>query len=201
MASCSPKDNSPKAAEPPKAVSPEASTPTEAAPTVTGTMALSPRNASIEFLGEKLVGSHEGKFESFSGNISFRDSDPTTAKVDVKIDMSSVKTDAEKLDAHLQSADFFDVAKFPDGTFVSNSVTPGGSRDATHTVHGKLTLRGVTKEIAIPAKIEISKTDVLMRAEVTINRKDYGIAFPGMPDNLIKDDVKIFLKLDGKLQQ
>ncbi|MBN2525245.1 MAG: YceI family protein [Deltaproteobacteria bacterium] len=169
-------------------------------PSPSGTLKLSPENTTIAFLGKKLVGSHEGSFNAFSGAVSFKDGDPTTAKVDVKIDMSSVRTDEEKLDAHLKSADFFDVEKFQSGTFVSTSVTGGGTGDATHTVKGKLTLRGVTKPIAIPAKINVGRNSVSMAAEVVINRQDFGISFPGMPDNLIKDEVKIFLKIDGQLK-
>lgn len=165
--------------------------------TASGTLALSPGNTTIGFLGEKLVGSHEGKFTDFSGSVAFTDGDPLTAKISVKIDMSSVKTDAEKLDGHLQSADFFDVPNHPFGTFESTGVKAGGQGAATHTVEGNLTLRGVTRSIAIPAQIEVGEKTVSVKAEFSMNRQDYGIAFPGMPDNLIKDDVKIMLKIDG----
>ena len=164
-----------------------------------GTLSLTPKNTTVAFLGEKVVGSHEGKFNALSGEISYKDGDPLTANVAVNIDMSSVKTDAEKLDEHLKSADFFDAAKFPEGKFVSHKVTDGGEGDATHTVTGNLTLRGVTKQIAIPAKIDVTGNTVSMVADVTINRQDYGIAFPGMPDNLIKDEVKISLKIEGDI--
>jgi polyisoprenoid-binding protein YceI len=171
----------------------------ESASTASGTLSLSPGNTSIDFLGEKLVGSHEGKFTDFSGSVAFKDGDPLTAKISVKIDMASVKTDTEKLDGHLQSADFFDVPNHPFGTFESTGVRAGGQGAATHTVEGNLTLRGVTKSIAIPAQIEVGEKNVSVKAEFSINRQDYGISFPGMPDNLIKDDVKIFLKIDGNI--
>lgn len=184
---------------PPKDAVPLTAETKETKPTASGTIALSPENTTIAFLGEKLVGSHDGKFNVFSGNISFKNGDPATAEVNIKIDMSSVKTDDEKLDGHLKSPDFFDVAKFPNGTFISTEVTNGGEGNATHTVKGKLTLHGVTKPVAIPSKITVTDKNVAMTAEATINRQDFGISFPGMPDNLIKDNVKISLKIDSKL--
>ena len=197
---CSPDRSEPSAAsEPPKEAVPASQAADDATTGVTGTLALSPQNTTIAFLGEKLVGNHHGEFKAFSGTVSFKNGDPVTAKVKVKIDMSSVKTDEEKLDGHLKSPDFFDVAKFPDGTFVSTGITKGGADNATHTINGNLTLRGVTKAIAIPAKIEVSEKKVAVTGDVVINRQDFGISFPGMPDNLIKDNVSISLKINGNL--
>ncbi len=183
----------------PENVAKSASAAGESTSSANGTLSLSPQNTTIGFLGKKLVGSHLGKFTDFSGSVSFRDGNPSTANIHVKIDMSSAKTDEEKLDGHLKSPDFFDVARYPDGTFVSTGVTAGGKGDVTHTVQGNLTLRGVTRPVAIPARIEVGEKTVSVKAEFSINRQDFGISFPGMPDNLIKDDVKIFLKIDGSI--
>ena len=171
----------------------------ESTSSASGTLSLSPQNTAIGFLGEKLVGSHQGKFTDFSGSVSFREGDPLTADINVKIDMSSVKTDEEKLDGHLKSPDFFDVARYPDGTFVSTAVTAGGKGDVTHTVQGNLTLHGVSRPVTIPARIEVGEKTVSVKAEFSINRQDFGISYPGMPDNLIKDDVKISLQINGDI--
>ncbi len=164
-----------------------------------GRLVLTPENAKVGFVGAKMIGSHEGAFHAFSGTIDYKNGDPLTATISVAIDLASVKTDNEKLDGHLKSPDFFDVEKFPKATFVSTDVTEGGDGGATHTVRGELTLHGVKKPLAIPARIDLSQKKVSVSGEFTINRKDFGIVYPGMPDNLIKDDVTIKLSIDAAI--
>src|SRR4051812_21250930 len=68
-----------------------------------------------------------GKFTSFRGQLQL-DEDVTKSSVAVEIDAASLSTNEEKRDAHLRSADFFDVEKYPSLTFVSKKVS--GSEDA-----------------------------------------------------------------------
>lgn len=165
-----------------------------------GQLKLTTENTTVKFVGAKLVGSHEGVFNEFSGTVDFKDGDPLTAAVRVKIDMSSVETDSPQLDTHLKSPDFFDIEKFSHTTFVSTDVTKSGKVGDNHfVVTGELTLHGITKEVAIPATITVSDEKIVMASQFTINRKDYGIVYPGMPDNLIKDNVEIMLSIDATL--
>ena len=69
----------------------------------------------------------------------------------VVVEMASVKSDDEKLTGHLQSPDFFDVAKYPKATFESTEIKKGGDKGATHTVTGNLDFHGVKKSITFPA--------------------------------------------------
>ncbi len=107
----------------------------------------------------------------------------------------SLESDSEKLTGHLESPDFFDVQKFPTSTFQSTSILEKSTGDATHEITGNLTLHGVTKVITFPAKVTKAPDAVTGTAEFTINRKDFGIVYPGKPDDLIKDDVLLKLKL------
>jgi len=95
----------------------------------------------------------------------------------------------------LKTADFFDVAKFPEATFVSTSIKAGGENGATHTVTGNLTLHGVTKSITFPATISVTGGVATVDANFAINRKDFGINYPGAQDNLIRDDVVMKLTI------
>src|SRR5690606_4136447 len=123
------------------------------------------------------------------------DQHPEQSTVKVEIDMGSVQVEPEKLEGHLKSPDFFDVEKHPKATFESTAVKAGGAGGATHTVTGNLTLHGVTRSISFPASIQVNGDTITVNAEFAINRKDFGIVYPGMPDDLIKDDVLIQLKL------
>ena len=80
-----------------------------------------------------------------------------------------------------QDADFFDVARFPKATFVSTEITPGGEKDATHTVTGNFTLHGVAKSIKFPVKVAVSDGSAKVDSEFFINRKDFGIVTRARP--------------------
>jgi polyisoprenoid-binding protein YceI len=152
-------------------------------------------DSKLQFVGAKLTGKHDGEFTRLDGTIQLVDGDPTKSSVSVDVDTASVKTDADRLTGHLKTAEFFDVEKFPRAHFVSTSIKTGGEKGATHTVTGNLELHGVTKSITFPASIRAAGDKVEVDAEFAINRKDFGLVYPGKPDDLIKDEVLIKLTL------
>ena len=113
--------------------------------------------------------------------------------------MDSIWADNAKLTGHLKSPDFFDVPKFPKSTFESTAITTGSSdpkaKDATHTVTGNLTLHGVTKSIQFPARIAVTPDAASLDSEFSLNRKDFGINYPGMANDLIRDEVVLKLAI------
>jgi polyisoprenoid-binding protein YceI len=149
-------------------------------------------------VGAKVTGSHDGSFKEFSGSVDIADGDLTKSSVNVEIKMASLSIEPEKLAGHLKSGDFFDVEKFPTAKFVSTAVKAGGDKGATHTVTGNLTMRGTEKSISFPATIKTEGDKVSVNAEFAINRKDFGIVYPGKPDDLIKDEVAIKLTILAK---
>jgi polyisoprenoid-binding protein YceI len=151
--------------------------------------------SKIGFVGSKVVGSHSGGFEVFRGSVQLEGVTAIGGSVDVEIDMKSVVSDDEKLSRHLLGADFFDVDNHPMATFKSTKVEAGGSDGATHVISGRLTLRGITKAIDVPAVIVVSGDVVTVKSKLSINRKDFGIEYPGMADNLIQNEVSISLEL------
>lgn len=154
--------------------------------------------SKVEFVGAKVSAKHEGSFGAFRGTIGVVDNDAAKSRVNAEIDIASLTVEPPKLAGHLKSADFFDAEKFPHGTFTSTAIKAGGDNGATHTVTGNLELHGVTKSITFPAKIKIDADSVSVDAEFAINRKDFAIVYPGMPDDLIKDDVLIKIALRAK---
>jgi polyisoprenoid-binding protein YceI len=154
--------------------------------------------SSVDFVGAKVTKKHDGKIGAFNGVVQLIENDPVKSSVRVELDLDSLSVDEPKLAKHLKSPDFFDVAKFPKASFQSTSIKAGGENGATHTVTGNLDLHGVKKQISFPARIKVNPERVQVEAEFAINRKDFGINYPGMADDLIKDDVLILLKLDAK---
>ncbi|MRG95173.1 YceI family protein [Polyangium spumosum] len=151
--------------------------------------------STIGFIGSKVTGKHEGKFEKLSGKITLADGKAEGGKVTFEVETASVKTDAADLDKHLKNADFFDVEKFPKATFTSTEIKAGGTNGATHTITGDLDLHGVKKSITFPVTITITPEAATGTAEFSINRKDFGIVIAGKPDDLIRDDVLLKLSL------
>ena len=159
-------------------------------------LALTPDNSKIEFTGSKVTGKHDGGFRQFSGTIDWVDGKPETSSVSISIDMSSVFTDTEDLTEHLKSPDFFDVARFPNASFVSTGIEPDPSKGAnSFTVTGDFDLHGVRKSISFPATIAVTAGAVTVNSDFSINRKDFDIVYAGVPDDLIRDGVVIRLDL------
>jgi polyisoprenoid-binding protein YceI len=155
-------------------------------------LAISPSNSEVEFVGAKVTASHPGGFTDFAGTVDLGDS-IENSEFAVTIQTASLYADKEKLTKHLKSPDFFDVARFPTVTFRSAEITRSGDG---YAVAGDLTLHGVTKRISFPANIQVSDTEVDASAEFSINRHDFGISYPGMRDDLIRDLVVIKLSLE-----
>jgi polyisoprenoid-binding protein YceI len=182
----------------PAKVEPATDSKAEAAPTgepdeaSSGSLAINPSNSKIEFVGAKVTASHDGGFTQFSGKVDL--GDPIEASsIELTIQTESLFADKEKLTKHLKSPDFFDVAKFPTATFRSTEIKKDGEG---HTISGDLTLHGVTKRISFPATVSVTDSQVNANAEFSINRQDFGIAYAGMKDDLIRDLVVIKLSLN-----
>ena len=185
----------------PKAEVGEAKPTSEAtAPAAAGAKALplGPETSSIEWTGAKVTGSHPGGFKSWRGTLHYVPGAPEKSKLEIEIDADSLWTNDDKLLGHLRSPDFFDVAKFPKATFVSTEIRPGGDKGATHTIVGNLTLHGVTKSITFPVTFKEEGSQLTADSEFAINRKDFGIVYPGAPDDLIRDEVVIKLKVKAE---
>ena len=184
------------AANKPKASVGEA-TSEKAAPKQGGeTLTITPENSKIDFVAAKVTRSHDGSFKQFTGTVDLLNSDPLQSIVSVSIETASVVTDEPDLTKHLQTPDFFDVAKFPKASFVSTKIEPSAASGTTHTITGNFDLHGIRKSISFPATIQVTPTSVSVVSEFAINRKDFGLVYPGKADDLIKDGVVIKLNLN-----
>jgi polyisoprenoid-binding protein YceI len=159
------------------------------------TLTISPENSKVDFVAAKVTRSHNGSFKQFSGTIDLIGDSIEQSIVTINIDTGSVMTDDDELTGHLKTADFFDVARFPKAAFVSTKIEPSTANGATHTITGNFDLHGVKKSISFPANIQVGPGGVSANAEFSINRKDFGINYPGKADDLIRDGVVIKLTI------
>src|SRR5437879_10186031 len=166
-----------------------------AKPAVAETLVISPENSKVEFVATKVTRSHNGSFKQFNGTIDLLGNSAEQSRVTIDIEMGSVVTDEDQLTGHLKTPDFFDVGKYPKATFVSTKIEPSATGGPAYTVTGNFDLHGIKKSISFPATIQIAPDNISVNAEFAINRKDFGILYPGKADDLIRDGVVIKLSL------
>jgi polyisoprenoid-binding protein YceI len=149
-----------------------------------------------------IVSTVQGEFGKFVGTFELDDKN-RLVKAEGTIDINSINTREPKRDDHLRSPDFFDAAMFPEMKFVSRKVAGKGKK---YTVIGDLTIKGVTKPVALtghmngPIKDMQGVKRVGFRAEGKINRKDYGINFHKVLEAgglVVDDEVEIILDIEG----
>jgi polyisoprenoid-binding protein YceI len=121
-----------------------------------------------------------GQFSRWTGAVIVPDGDFTKASVEAVIDASSIETGVADRDAHLKSADFFDVANFPEVVFKASRVAPKG--DDLQLV-GELTIKGITREVALEVEQLGTVKDpwgnerAAFSAKTVVDRKDFGLTW------------------------
>jgi polyisoprenoid-binding protein YceI len=154
-----------------------ASTPSPAG--ISGDYVLDPAHTRIGFSARHaMVTKVRGQFGEFEGSAHVDAQNPEASSVRVTIQSASLSTGNDQRDAHLHSADFFDVDRYPEVRFVSTDV----QRDGTDwSITGDLTIGEVTKPVTVPFEETGAATDpfgnerVGFEGSVTINRTDWGL--------------------------
>lgn len=167
------------------------------------TYQIDPVHSSIGFSLRHFVSKVPGSFTKFAGTITVDRSNLEKSSVVASVELASVATANDKRDEHLRSPDFFDTGKFPAATFTSKAWKKTG--EDTFDITGDLTLKGVTKEIVLKAKLlgfgpgmqgaQLSGWE----ATVIINKADFGVTGPAMLGKALGDDVTITLAIEADL--
>jgi polyisoprenoid-binding protein YceI len=146
----------------------------------------------------------EGRFKDFKGTIRFDEKDVTKSSVEFSAKVESIDTGVEQRNAHLRTADFFDVEKYPEMSFKSTRVERQGKDK--YVLHGDLTLKGVTKQVSLPftvtgaIKDPWGNTRFGVQAETKLDRRDYGITWGTALENGgldVGNEVTIELQLEA----
>ena len=164
-------------------------------------------HASINFSVKHFFSAVNGRFQSFDGDLKFETTDLKNSKVSFTIQTSSVNTDNEGRDEHLQTEDFFNSEKFPEIKFESTSFKKVS--DTEHIVQGKLTIRDVTKTVNLLLKITgrvdnpwKDTSEILgLSVSTSINRTEYGVGTGSWAATaIVGDNVDIVINMewDGK---
>lgn len=172
----------------------------------TGTWTIDPAHSTVGFsVRHLMVSKVRGKFDDFSGAITV--ADDGSPSVTAEVSTASVNTGNEQRDAHVRSADFFDVEKYPTATFTSTGVRPDGD---DYVLDGDLTIKGVTRPVSFALEFNgvnpgMGHGEVAgFEASVVLNRRDFGIDID-MPletgGAVVGDKVTVTLEIEATKQQ
>lgn len=149
--------------------------------------------SSITFKIKNLGFNTTGHFSGITGTIIFSPDDLAGSRFDVQVKAGSVDTEVKMRDNHLRSEEYFDVKNYPQITFVSVKVTPS-NKSGTLFVFGKLTMKGVTKDISFPFKAQPIQDGYLFDGEFKINRRDFKVG----GGSTVSDQLTVILKVVAK---
>ena len=160
---------------------------------------LDPTHSEVNFkIKHLMITNVTGSFTKFSADAETDADDFTTAKINFSADVSSVSTNNEQRDGHLQSADFFDVAQFPQIKFESIKFEKGASEH--FLLKGYLTIKDVTKVVSMDvecggiAKDPWGNVKAGFSIAGKINRKDFGLSWNAALETggvMVSEEVKI----------
>jgi len=147
-----------------------------------------------------------GKFARVEGSLTLDEQKPENSKVSATIAIANLVTGIDKLDEHLKSPDFFDIAKFPTATFVSTkvAVNQNDSIKRTAKVYGTLTLHGVAKPVVLDVTLNKIGDNMLKRKtagfsmHTMLKRSDFGMD-KYLP--MLGDDVTIDIESEANLAE
>jgi len=135
-----------------------------------------------------------GDFTKFSTELDWNDRTQAPVKLDVIVQVASAQTQDKDRDDALRSADLLNVEKFPTARYSATSFTKGAGGE--FVANGKLTLRGVTRDLKLPLRIQAAANGLALSGEVSIRRLDYGV---GQGDykstEWVGDEVKLQYKV------
>lgn len=168
------------------------------------TYKIDPAHSTVAFKVHQYITTVTGRFTRLSGRIDVDPDHPENSSVVAKIDVKSIDTGIAKRDAHLQSAEFFNVATFPEIIFKSRSVKRTGEN--TGDITGDFTMHGVTKTIVLHAKL-MGDPKTAANAQRTrwqvataaLNRREFGLLFSSGAETVsgIGQDVTVDIDIEA----
>ena len=174
-------------------------------PLPTGAWKVDPVHSSVEFHVKHLgIATVKGQFTDFEGTLEIGEDG---ARASGSVEVASVDTREPQRDAHLRSADFFEVDSFPRIEFASTAIRPLDEDE--FEIDADLTIHGVTRPVTLKATFEGAETDpqgnerVGVSASAQINRGEFGIKFNaalGSGNVVVSDRVKILVDISAVKQ-
>ena len=167
---------------------------------------IDPAHSSAQFtVRHMMITNVRGGFSSVKGTLEYDSGDPAASSVNAVIDAGTIRTLDDQRDAHLKSADFLDVEKYPTITFKGTKVEKTG--DEEYKLTGDLTIHGVTKEVVLSVegpgeegKDPWGNIRIGASAKTKIKRSDFGLTWNAALEAggiMVGDELKIDIELQA----
>ncbi len=158
-------------------------------------------NSQVGFIALQAGSAVEGRFERFTANIRFDPAKLGASHVTVVIDIDSVDSENAERDGMIRSKDLFDVLTWPAARFEADRFE--ATADETYIAHGRLTMRDVTRDVALPFSLAIEDHPdrpghlrAVVIGEMTVMRLDYGVGQGAWMDtSIVANDIVIRIHL------
>jgi polyisoprenoid-binding protein YceI len=156
---------------------------------------LIPAQSEIAFTSKQMGVPVDGKFKKFDAQVSFDPKKPEAAKISFAIDLASVSLGTAETEAELFKPDWFSTKLFPQASFASTAVKTVGA--GKFEVAGKLTIKGVSRDVLVPVVLTQSAGNTAAVGSFTMKRLDFKIGDGDWGDtSLVANDVQVKFKLN-----
>jgi polyisoprenoid-binding protein YceI len=166
---------------------------------------IDPLHSHVSFsVRHMMVSTVRGQFKQYGGTVNLDPDDFTRSSFEGEIDVASIDTGNTQRDDHLRTSDFFDAPNHPKISFKSTRIER--KRDGEYVVHGDITIRGVTKSIALDVEFHgVSRnpwgqTVAGVSAKGTLHRKDFGVSYNAVLEaGGVAIGEKVTIEIDAEL--
>jgi polyisoprenoid-binding protein YceI len=164
------------------------------------------KTSKVDWRGENLVGGgHDGFVKVSSGNVVVTRGNIASGKIKINMnditctDISDPGTNS-KLINHLKAEDFFYTEKYPDAIYeITNCAAKADGHGNSHVVKGKMTIKGISKELEFPVKIEGRDGDMKVTGDIVFDRSLFDIKYPSVGNYAAKNEIKLKLNISSKI--
>ena len=170
---------------------------------------IDPAHSAASFKVRHIFTQVNGRFTQFAGTLWYDATKPENSRIEITIEAASIDTDIQQRDNHLRSADFFDVAKYPQITFKSTKIEPAGQANR-YRVTGDFAMHGVTKPITVDVELlGFAENPGLGKrggfsAQTKLDRREFGIIWNKTLDAgglMLGDEVQVDFPIEVVLRQ
>ena len=150
---------------------PDAAKPATPAPAAAKLPHYAQTGGTLEFTFDQGDAASKGSFKKFATTLDYDEKNPATGKLNVTVQIASIDTQDKDRNDLLVGVDLFDAPKFSTATYSGTLAKAGAGLEAV----GKLTIRGVAKDVRLPLTVRPSANGLELSGEVKIKRLDFGV--------------------------
>jgi polyisoprenoid-binding protein YceI len=149
--------------------------------------------STISFTYNQFSSRVYGTFGTFKATLDFDTANPAAGHAALTIKLDSIDAGSEDANTELRKSAWFDTQKYPEATFESTAVKALG--DNRYSITGKLTLRGVTREVAVPVLLKEENAIGIFDGQLTLKRSDFKVGEGEWGDTVVSDDINIRFRM------